>query len=340
MLVFLGWDEEERIQLYKQYPGDIPSQITAADNGIVDYAVAPDGMRIIYSSTTEDGSSSLWLVDEDGRDPRLLLMCPQAECSQPVWSPDSRRVIFEQRKIGDDGIPGSPQLLWLDSKTGEAKLVLEDGNARGSMARFSPDGQWLSYFSPEENGVVIYNLQDGELQIVPDEIGAPLAWGPATNRFAVPNLDLVILHGDEGEDHLEHTHDYEAAVHLFAADGVGSELQNISGSLKVEDSVPAWSSDEEWIAFGRRFPGTDSARQLWLMRPDGSESRALTSDHSINYGPPRWSPDGRFLLFQRVVTDDPGADPAIWLLDLETGEERELVARGMQPAWLVRATNR
>ncbi len=339
MFVFLGWDENERIQIYQQVPEGRPQQITAAENGVVDFAVAPDGKSIIYSTATVDGSSSLWLIDEDGRDPRLILTCPQAECSQPVWAPDNRRVILEERNIGDDGIPGSPRLLWLDSKTGETKLVLDESSARGSGVRFSQDGQWLSYFSPEEEGAVIYNFQDGETRIVADEIGAPLAWSPVTNQIVVPNLDLVILHGDEGEDHQQHTHDYESAVHLFMKDSVDSESHNISGSLKVEDSVPAWSPNEEWIAFGRRFSGTAAGRQLWLMRPDGSESRALTYDYSINYGPPKWSPDSRYLLFQRFDTDEPDSDPSIWLLDTETGQEKELVSSGMQPAWLARAAS-
>jgi TolB protein len=334
-IIFLGWDENEQNQIYRQKPGGEPGQITRAEGGVFDFAAAPDGKTVIYTTIAKDGTSVLWQTDENGRTPTLLHTCAQAECSQPIWAPDNRRLIYERRNIGDDGIPGSSYLWWLDTETGESRAVLEDIEARGTAARFSPDGQWLSYISPEEEGAIIYNLKDGRSHFAADEIGVPVAWSPTGNQVVVPNLDLVIIHGDEGDDHLQHTHDYETAVHLFTMDIGSGDLRIISEDLKVEDSVPIWSPNGDWIAFGRRFPGTSAGRQLWLMRPDGSEARALTNDPANNYGPPSWSPDGRYLLFQRFAIDDPNGEPGIWLLDVETGQESELASAGMQPAWLV-----
>jgi TolB protein len=334
-ILFLGWDGKEQGQIYRQIPGGEPDQITRAEGGVFDFAVAPDGKRIIYTTTAEDGTSVIWQTDQNGRTLELLYSCTQAECSRPVWAPDNRRLIYERRNIGDGGIPGSPYLWWLDTETGESRAVLEDIEARGTAASFSPDGQWLSYISPEEEGAIIYNLQDGRSHFVADEIGVPVAWNSAGNQIVVPNLNLVIIHGEEGNDHVEHTHDYESAVHLFTMDVESGELWSISEDLKVEDSVPAWSPSGEWIAFGRRYPGTSAGRQLWLMRSDGSEAHALTNDPANNYGPPSWSSDGRYLLFQRFAIDDPDGEPGIWLLDVETGQESELASAGMQPAWLV-----
>jgi len=337
-ILYLGWDENERNQVYRQNHGEEPAQITRVEDGVLDFAVSPDGRTLVYTTLVDDGNSEIWKIDATGHDSRLILTCNQAECSQPVWAPDNRRLVYEKRNIGDDGIPGSPYLWWLAPETGETRTVLENYEARGTALRFSPDGQWLSYVSPEKEGAVIYNLQDGRSHFVANEIGVPVAWSPNSSQIIVPNLDLVIIHGDEGDDHLNHTHNYETATHLFDFDVASGESVSISGDLKVEDSVPAWSPNGDWIAFGRRFPGTSAGRQLWLMRPDGSEAYALTSDFDFTYGLPLWSPDGRYLLFQRFPIDKPDGEPGIWLFDIENGQESELVAVGMQPAWLVEAT--
>ena len=229
---------------------------------------------------------------------------------------------------------GSPILWWLDTRSGAVESVLEDENARGTAARFSPDGQWLSYVSPEEEGTFVYNLFDGRSAFYPNEVGMPAAWHPTEEQLVIPNLDVVVIHGDEGEEHETHTHDFETAVHLFLADPATGEREQISPSMPVDDGSPAWSPDGEWLVVGRKKPRTATGRQLWLMRADGSEQRALTDDLLVNYGPPAWSPDGRFLLFQRFDLEDPNAEPAIWLFDLETESMQPIVAEGMQPAWL------
>jgi TolB protein len=229
-------------------------------------------------------------------------------------------------------------LWWLDTVTGETVSVLDSNEARGMAARFSPDGEWLSYATPEDEGTHFYNLKDGRSHFVPKGIGVAVAWSPTSDQVVVPNLDLVIYHGDEGADHLEHTHDYQSAVHLFAMEVESGDLEPISEDLNVDDSVPSWSPGADWIAFGRRLAGPSTGRQLWLMRPDGSEAQALTEDFSVNHGPPFWSPDGRYLLFQRFSLDDPESKPGIWILDVDSGEATNLAASGMQPAWIAEAT--
>jgi len=70
------------------------------------------------------------------------------------------------------------------------------------------------------------------------------------------------------------------------------------------------------------------------MRPDGSEARYLTSEPEIHHGLPVWSPDGRYLAFQRFPLKELSARPSIWLMDVETEEIRELVTPGNRPTWL------
>ena len=63
----------------------------------------------------------------------------------------------------------------------------------------------------------------------------------------------------------------------------------------AEEGEPAWSPDGRWIAYVRRSPGT-SIRELWLVRPDGSQRPPLTKLGGVAQAP-AWSPDGRRLAF-------------------------------------------
>ncbi len=56
-----------------------------------------------------------------------------------------------------------------------------------------------------------------------------------------------------------------------------------------------------WIAFGARSEKGDW--DLYIMRPDGSGRRNLTNTPQYNEAAPRFSPDGRQLLFRRLRRD-------------------------------------
>ncbi len=333
-LLFMGWDTNEVLQLFRTDGSGMPLRLTDFGQGVHDYALAADGRLIALSTTIENGNSEIWIVDAETGSATLLHTCRQAECANMSWAPDARRLLFEQRASAANGLFNAPVLWWLDAQTGVTRPLLGDGSEPGSFARFSPDGNWLSYHSPQKEGLELYNSASGTARFLPNEIGTAAVWHPQQEQLLLPLLDLVILHGEEGEDHEAHEHQYQTAVHLQTFDLKSGELTSLTADLPVEDSVPAWSPDGQWIAFGRRTPGTGAARQLWRMRADGSEARALTEDPLINHGPPLWSADGRTLLFQQIAQNDLASKPQIWRLDVESGEKEQVVSAGMQPSWL------
>lgn len=332
-VVYLGWDANGRSQLYSQQGRRDPQPLTASPVDVFDFAVAPGGEKIAYS-VIDGQQSSIWLVDSHGRDARQLLACEAAECVHPVWAPDGRRLVFESRPLDERGIDGTPTLNWLDAQTGETRPLFADEAALGTAVRFAPDGSAVSFVTPDDEVVRVYHFDSGETFTVPNEIGAPAVWSPQGDQLVYANLDLVVLHGAQGEDHESHSHDYVVSTRMFLADASTGQYAQISPEMGVDDGNAAWSPDGEWIAFGRKQPRTNTGRQLWLMRRDGTDARALTDEPLVQHGPPVWSSDGRVLLFQRFDLSDPAGDPGIWMFDVESGEMQQLVARGMQPAWL------
>ncbi len=57
-----------------------------------------------------------------------------------------------------------------------------------------------------------------------------------------------------------------------------------------------------WIVFSAQTPHSDW--DLFLMRPDGSERRALTDTREFNEAGARFSPDGKRLLYYRMASSD------------------------------------
>jgi TolB protein len=115
----------------------------------------------------------------------------------------------------------------------------------------------------------------------------------------------------------------------------GGDLADLSGAgAAVEDNSPAWSPDGAWLAFTRKAAGASMGRQVWLMRADGREARALTNTPDIHHALPQWSPDGQRLVYQQFPLKMPNPVPSLWLLDVTSGERREVVASGSRPAWL------
>ncbi|MEM7344435.1 MAG: zf-HC2 domain-containing protein [Chloroflexota bacterium] len=119
---------------------------------------------------------------------------------------------------------------------------------------------------------------------------------------------------------------YHFAFESCAEDGqqCGLWLANLENSEHeaepfLEDSQaksPDWSPTSDDIAY---MSNADGNWDLYLIKPDGSQGRRLTTDPAID-GLPTWSPDGEWVAFLSNRGDAWG----IWLLHVETGHVQSL----------------
>ena len=97
------------------------------------------------------------------------------------------------------------------------------------------------------------------------------------------------------------------------------------------DGAPVWSPDGAWLAFPSAQPDGIGIR---LVRPDGTESRALVHTHKWNQYP-RWSPEGARLAY--TADDGDGFHTRLMVYDMGADAESQWggdKAALLRPAWL------
>lgn len=99
-----------------------------------------------------------------------------------------------------------------------------------------------------------------------------------------------------------------------AEDARPAQLGPASGRVRA----PAWAPDGSWIVFES---DRESFRELYRVRPDGTELRRLTRNEQGNFEP-AVSPDGRWIAF----TSSRDGDAEVYVMRADGTEQRRLTA--------------
>jgi len=109
---------------------------------------SPDGRKIVFAST-RSGGRGLWVCDNDGARPRLLIDRGPYVTGTPRWSPDGRWIAFDSRS-NDPGTGGNPDIHVISSEGGPPRRLTTDP-AEDVAPSWSRDGRWI-YFGSTRGG--------------------------------------------------------------------------------------------------------------------------------------------------------------------------------------------
>jgi len=266
-----------------------PERIEVAGGEAHSPVIAPSRDRLAFSRSSVQIDLYRFEV---GRPPQLVFGSSGPEW-EPRLSPDGRRLVFGSERFG------TPEEIWVADADGSNPQQLTHGSGRG---RGSP------YWSPDGRQIVFDAFADD-------------------------------LH-----------------YHLWIIEADGGSPRRLT-TQAGDEHVPTWSRDGRWIYFSSEQRAAD--RDLWRVSVDGKTSERLIRGASGPFACE--TSDGKNLLFQPKDADsplmamspagggarqlvacvrrtafgagpqgvfyvacDPGSNPPLHVLDLETGRDRLL----------------
>jgi dipeptidyl aminopeptidase/acylaminoacyl peptidase len=248
---------------------------------IADPRISPDGSQVVYSLATIDSAanrrvSSVWVVSANGGSEPRQLSAEGFSSTVPRWSPDGSRIAFLSNRNAPSGTSGAdaprPQIWILRMDGGEARQVSHLKNGVSTF-QWSPDGKRF-----------VAVVQSGPLDAIPAN---------ARKSDVRHYKTISYKFNDTGwyDDKRSHLWVIDAAT--------GSDRQLTSGE-EWNDTDPQWSPDGTRIAFvsdrtGHEYEGGFN-KDVWVIPAEGG-SLTKISDHDFEDTSPRWSPDGKRIVF-------------------------------------------
>ena len=266
----------------------------------------------------------------------LLAACPLLNFAQSVKQ-ETKKVMLMNR-IG----PSSSELFIANSDgTGEHPLLSKSGF--DYHASYAANGKWIS-FTSERNGFGQADIY----RVHPDGTGLErLTDNPALDDQSALSPDALKL--AFVSTRIAHK------ANIWILDIKTRKLINLTGRPAIQgDSTkpdgffhPSWSPDGKWIAFSSdrntewrghgNGTGWEHIQELsiYIVHPDGS-GLCRISKPGICAGSPKWSPDGKSVLFYEIPAEDTWnarrpnlakkATSQIVSVDLMTGKKTDITS--------------
>ena len=287
-------------------------------------ALSPAGDRLVtaVSEPGPDGKkyhAALWEIDPGGEHPARRLTRSARGESQPAFAPDGSLLFTSRRPdpSAKDKDEDAPAALWLLPPGGEARVVATRPGGVTSIA-VARDSGALAFLSPVLPGAV--TAED-------DEQARKRRKDAGVSAMLHEHYPVRFWDHDLGP----------AQPRVFSADPLdgGADRFGAARNLTVDaeelvgEETVAISPDGTLVAYARYVPGaTEGMRQIIVVADAASgERRQAVDDGSAQFFSPVFSPDSRSLLCVRETEtsyDEP-SDETLWLVDLDTGEGRDIL---------------
>ncbi len=239
-------------------------------------------------------------------------------------------VMFLNVPESGSAIGASPELYVMGLGDRVPRRITRDAGME-TGARWSPDGASIAYcgrgIGPEiaGNSVCVVPARGGRPRsITSGETDSSPAWSPDCTRLVFARVSSPVVLDPTGWDaqpDFQSDVDLSFREDLFMVNVDGTGLKRITYTEESASS-PAWSPDGSLIAYVHEYgeEGWGVVRQIWVMRPDGTDRHALTDELAWDIAP-RWLDNGT-IVFLRLEDTQQRWYP--WRVGVDGGESHPL----------------
>ena len=257
---------------------------------------------------------------------RPLLSVP--DTWNPSFSPDGNFVAFDHE--GPDGAG-----VYV-SRVGSDELRLVAGDRGDCCPVWSPDGRWIAYSRKIGDGREIHVVAaaGGLQQKREAEKGLAIQPAAFTPDAALPErkLDTGGVIPRRGEidwspDGKSIAFSGPAGIYLLSPDK-SSVRRVVETPAGAEDWGPQFSPDGQQLMFARNRQ-VGEPDEVWIVSSAGGEPTRLLSEQGRISSPPKWSSDGRSVIFSSNRT----GHPSLFRVSLSAPNTAVAIAQAGSPAW-------
>ncbi len=290
---------------------------------VLDYSLTPDGKGIIFS-IRQGNTSTLYRLDPENGQAVLIRRFENGLVRSAQLSPSAEYYAYEFIDFSESTVKAHVWLLPNDGKPDAHAVRLPDAGGSAQQPAWSSQNI-LAYYDAAAQLYRFYDPARGtEIASVTCQTGEKGAWAGNGQSYLFPEILP-----DESTN--------MPASHLLRFHLSSGELEYLTQKKNAEDTSPAFSPDNHWLVFARKFldplqwtPG----RQIWMMNLDTGETYPLLQEAQYHHYSFAWSPDSAQMAYLRFNQMSPTEPPELWVINADGTQPRQLVIGGYAPQWL------